>query len=220
MNQPTAVIAEDEPVLRAELRARLGELWPELTIVAEAADGLEATRAFDAHAPDVLFLDIQMPGMTGLEVARLASGQCHVVFVTAYDRYAVAAFEQGAVDYVMKPFSHVAPRRDRRPAEGPAAHSAGRASTASCSMLGAKVRDGEGVPALDHRIAGQHDVDLITIDEICYFRADNKYTTVVTPDRGGADQASHQGAGRGRRSRRVLADPPRRRWSTSTPSPA
>ena len=100
-----AILAEDEAVLRSELRTSSPTLWPELEIVAEAADGVAATRAFDEHAPDVLFLDIQMPGMTGLEVARLASGKCHVVFVTAYDKYAVAAFEQGAVDYVMKPFS-------------------------------------------------------------------------------------------------------------------
>ncbi len=102
MKEPTAVLAEDEEVLRGELRARLATLWPELRVVAEAADGVEATRAFAAHAPDVLILDIQMPGMTGLEVARLASAKCHVVFVTAYDKYAVAAFEQGAVDYVLK----------------------------------------------------------------------------------------------------------------------
>ena len=105
MTLPTAIIAEDEAVLRGELRARLAALWPELVISAEAADGIEAMRAFTVHSPDVLFLDIQMPGMNGLEVARLASGKCHVVFVTAFDQYAVAAFERGAVDYVMKPFT-------------------------------------------------------------------------------------------------------------------
>src|SRR5688572_17716592 len=75
LSVPTAIIAEDEAVLRDELRARLAVLWPELAIVAEAADGFEATRAFEAHTPDILFLDIQMPGMTGLEVAQLASGR-------------------------------------------------------------------------------------------------------------------------------------------------
>ena len=102
---PRAVIAEDEANLREELRETLASVWPELEICAEAKDGTQALRALEHHEPDVIFLDIQMPGMSGLEVARKASGRCHVVFVTAYDKYAVEAFEQGAVDYVMKPFS-------------------------------------------------------------------------------------------------------------------
>ena len=88
-----AVIAEDEPVLRGELRDMLAKLWPELEICAEAEDGIAALREISAHSPEVLFLDIQMPGLSGLEVAKHASGRCHVAFVTAYDKYAVAAFE-------------------------------------------------------------------------------------------------------------------------------
>ncbi len=79
--------------------------WPECTIAAAAEDGLQAKRALKEHHPNVMFLDIQMPGLTGLELAEHASGQCHVVFVTAYDQYAVSAFEEGAVDYIMKPLS-------------------------------------------------------------------------------------------------------------------
>src|SRR6478736_3604608 len=105
MNRPTAIIAEDEPVLRAELRELLTTQWPELDVRADVGDGPAALRAIDEHEPTVVFLDIEMPGVTGIEVARQASGRCHVVFVTAYDKYAVAAFEQGAVDYVMKPFT-------------------------------------------------------------------------------------------------------------------
>jgi len=105
MSRPTAVIAEDEPLLRGELKEALAQLWPEVDIKAEVENGTQAICALETHQPDVLFLDIQMPGVTGLDVARVASGRCHVVFVTAYDQYAVAAFEQGAVDYVMKPFS-------------------------------------------------------------------------------------------------------------------
>jgi DNA-binding LytR/AlgR family response regulator len=181
MNSPTAIIAEDEAVLRGELRARLAELWPELTIVAEAADGLAATRAFDAYAPDILFLDIQMPGMTGLEVARLASTKCHVVFVTAYDQYAVAAFERGAVDYVMKPFSIVRlaetvgrlkDRLRQRPAD----------LAGILSALGAKAREGREYLRWVTASLG-NTTFLITVEQICYFRADNKYTTVVTPDK-------------------------------------
>src|SRR5947207_7753341 len=98
MTHPRAVIAEDEANLREELREALAVVWPELEICAEAGDGMQALRALEEHAPDVVFLDIQMPGLTGLDVARQASGKSHVVFVTAYDNYAVSAFEQGAVD--------------------------------------------------------------------------------------------------------------------------
>ena len=105
MSRPTAIVAEDEPLLRGELTDALAMLWPELEILAQAEDGVQAIHALASHVPDVIFLDIQMPGMSGLDVARVASGKCHVVFVTAYDQYAVAAFDRGAVDYVMKPFS-------------------------------------------------------------------------------------------------------------------
>jgi DNA-binding LytR/AlgR family response regulator len=105
MSNPTAIVAEDEPALREQLVEQLEQLWPELQIVGTAADGVQALRLLEEHNPEILFLDIQMPGATGLEVAQQASGRCHVVFVTAYDQHAIAAFEQGAVDYVLKPFS-------------------------------------------------------------------------------------------------------------------
>jgi len=175
----TAILAEDEHVLRARLRSTLATLWPELVICAEAEDGVQALRALREHAPDVIFLDIEMPGMSGLDVAKQASGTCHVVFVTAYDSYAVAAFEQGAVDYVMKPFS------------------AARLATA-ISRLREKVQSTPAnldrlLDALNetaHRrrnylrwltVSEREDLRLITVDEICYFRAENKYTVVVTP---------------------------------------
>src|SRR6267154_2404908 len=101
--RPRAIIAEDEPLLREELAELLGSLWPDLDIVAQTGDGIATLREVEAHAPDVLFLDIQMPGLTGLEVARQVSGRCHVVFLTAYDQHTLAAFEQGAADYVLKP---------------------------------------------------------------------------------------------------------------------
>src|SRR4030095_6434286 len=107
---PTAIIAEDELLLRAQLRTRLREAWPELTIVAEAGNGVEALRLIDLHRPDVVFLDMRWPETSGAEGARALAGRCHAVFVTAHDEYAVAAFDEGAVDYVLKP-----PTADRLP---------------------------------------------------------------------------------------------------------
>src|SRR5688500_16955746 len=101
--RPTALIAEDELPQRQELRALLGELWPELDVVAECEDGLGALQALEEHRPDVAFLDIRMPGVSGLEVARVASARCQVIFITAYEEYALRAFDEGAVDYLQKP---------------------------------------------------------------------------------------------------------------------
>ncbi len=180
MSAPTAIIAEDEEILRGELREMLAAQWPELDIVAEAGDGVAAARAVEEMAPTLLFLDIEMPGRNGLEVARQASGRCHVVFVTAYDRYAVAAFEQGAVDYVMKPFT--AARLDATIARlkgriaGPPADLTGILKSLATSLAQRK-------DYLRWITAAQGDsLRLITVDEICYFRADHKYTLVVTPD--------------------------------------
>lgn len=172
-----AVIAEDEPLLRAELREALATLWPELTICAEAEDGVEALHAIERYAPDILFLDIQMPGMSGLEVARHVGDKCHIVFVTAYDKYAVAAFEQGAVDYVMKPFSParlattVSRLKDK----------VGSAPANLDGLLQTLLKANATKEYLRWITATQgQDLRLITVDEICYFQADNKYTLVVT----------------------------------------
>lgn len=173
-----AVIAEDEPVLRGELRDTLAKLWPELAICCEAEDGFQALRALDEHKPDILFLDIEMPGMSGLEVAKQASGKCHVAFVTAYDKYAVAAFEQGAVDYVMKPFSPArlaatVGRLKEKVASAPA-NLDGLLRALTESSTSAK-------NYLRWITASQgSELRLITVEEICYFEADNKYTLVVT----------------------------------------
>ena len=100
---PRALIAEDEPLLRAQLKARLADAWPELDILAEAETGAQALALIEKLKPDIVFLDIRMPTLSGLDVAQKLAGSIHVVFVTAYDEYAVAAFEEGAVDYVLKP---------------------------------------------------------------------------------------------------------------------
>ncbi|MCC7039716.1 MAG: response regulator transcription factor [Burkholderiales bacterium] len=180
MSAPTAILAEDEPVLRAELRDMLAAQWPELTVVAEVGDGPAAMRAIDAHAPAIVFLDIEMPGRNGIDVARHAGGRCHVVFVTAYDRYAIAAFEEGAVDYVMKPFSPA--RLDATIARlkarvgAPPADLTGILKSLATTLTQRK-------EYLRWVTASQGDsLRLVTVDEICYFRADHKYTLVVTRD--------------------------------------
>jgi len=179
MATTTAIIAEDEEVLRGELREMLATQWPDLDVVAEVGDGGAACRAVEELAPSIVFLDIEMPGASGLEVARKVSARCHVVFVTAYDKYAVAAFEQGAVDYVMKPFT--ASRLDATIARlkarvaGPPADLTGLLqSLASLTQRKDYLR---WITA-----AQGESLRLITVDEICYFRADHKYTLVVTPD--------------------------------------
>jgi len=180
MRQWKAVIAEDEPVLRAELKEMLAKLWPELVICAEAEDGIQALHALETHAPEILFLDIQMPGMSGLEVARKASGKCHVAFVTAFDKYAVAAFEEGAVDYVMKPFSParlattVARLKEKL-------NSTPANLDGLLKALAAAKENGKEYLRWITASQGD-DLRLITVEEICYFQADNKYTLVVTAE--------------------------------------
>jgi DNA-binding LytR/AlgR family response regulator len=180
MPTPTALLAEDEAVLRKELRARLARLWPALHICAEAQNGLEAVALMERHRPDVVFLDIEMPGMSGLDVARHASGRSHVAFITAFDAHAVAAFEQGAIDYVLKPYDdarleltieRVKQRLGSRPPEIE-------------SLLHELTRH---APRRDYlrwiNASVGNDVRLITVDEICYFQAGAGYTRVFTPDR-------------------------------------
>jgi DNA-binding LytR/AlgR family response regulator len=178
MRSVTAVIAEDEPILRTELREMLAGLWPELEIRAEAQDGIEALRALAAHKPDVVLLDIQMPGLSGLEVAKQASGRCHVVFVTAYDNYAIAAFEAGAIDYVMKPFSAARLAATVSRLKEKVANTPADLDTLVKTLAGLASGTREYLRWIT---ASQgDDLRLITVDEVVYFRADNKYTLVVT----------------------------------------
>jgi DNA-binding LytR/AlgR family response regulator len=163
---------------RAQLRARLVEAWPELEIVAEAENGEQALALCARFEPDIAFLDIRMPVKNGLEVASVIGAECHVVFVTAYDEYAVTAFEQGAVDYVLKPVSadriaRVADRLKRRLAAPPADLASVLAQLAA--------RDGSG-PLRWIKASLGTSMRLIPVDEICYFRAEDKYTKVVTAD--------------------------------------
>ena len=180
---PSAVLAEDESLLREQLRELLAAAWPELEIVALAEDGKEAIRAMEQYRPDVLFLDIQMPEASGVEVARLASGRCHVVFVTAYDQYAVAAFEEGAVDYVMKPLSGAriatAVQRVKERLRMTPANLDGLLD----NLANPPPRNGQYLRWIN--ASRGEDVQLITVEEVRYFQSDMKYTRVVTAKRDG-----------------------------------
>jgi DNA-binding LytR/AlgR family response regulator len=175
-----AVIAEDEPVLREELAELLASLWPELEVVAKANDGVAALRALEDSRPDVMFLDIQMPGLSGLDVARQAGNRCHIAFLTAYDQYAVQAFEEGAVDYVLKP---VTARRLLTSITRLKAKLAGPPQDLSrfLAQIGAGGSNARQYLRWINASRGNA-VRLVTVDEIAYFRADSKYTLMVTAD--------------------------------------
>lgn len=183
----TVVIAEDEPILRAELEARLKLLWPELRIVGQAGNGVEAVAMVERLRPQVLFLDIEMPGLNGLEVAQQVDGRCHVVFITAYDVHAVAAFERGAIDYVLKPYDNgrlsLALKRVRE-----------RLATAPPAMedllreLALASRPKEYLRWI--KASRGSEVDLIMVGDIQYFQAEAKYTTVYTSTREAIIRAS------------------------------
>jgi len=173
---PTALIAEDEPMLRAQLKSRLADAWPELAIIAEAANGADALAMVEAHQPDIVFLDIRMPVKSGIDVARALEGRCHAVFVTAYDEYAVAAFDEGAVDYVLKPVSperiaKVVARLKSRLASAPLDLSAVLARLAA--------REGGGFLKWIRASLGAT-MKLIDVGDVLYFQAEDKYTKVVT----------------------------------------
>ena len=187
MTRPTALIADDEPLLREQLVAHLARLWPELHVVGQARNGREAVELFDALQPQVVFLDVHMPGMNGVEAARCIGRRADVVFVTAFDRYAVEAFAQGAIDYLVKPIEE-ARLRD------------------SVQRLQARLRSGALRPEFDallERLAAQLTgqradqrperepylqwikasvgsvVRLIGVEQVLYLRADARYTVVA-----------------------------------------
>lgn len=188
----SALIADDEPPMRAQLRARLAEAWPELRIAAEASNGVEAVALAGQYRPDIVFLDVKMPGLGGIEAARSLYRQCHIVFVTAYDEYAVAAFEHGALDYLLKP---VAPARlattcARLQGRLQARLQAGDAAPALPADIGRQLEQLAGL--VRHRgdarptylrwiqaVVGDR-LRLISTREVLFFQAEDKYTRVQT----------------------------------------
>ncbi|MCC7327717.1 MAG: response regulator transcription factor [Burkholderiales bacterium] len=189
MKAATAVIADDEPRLARYLRERLAVVWPELVIAGVAANGPEARALIAAEAPDIAFLDIRMPGFSGLDVARDLAG-VHVVFVTAHDEYALAAFDRAAVDYLLKPvgderLAEAVRRLQDRLTATPRMPATGDVAQA-LALLRAHFGVGSSPPGAERlawiRAAAGSQVRLIAVDDVCYFEANDKYTSVFTAD--------------------------------------
>ena len=209
----TAVLADDERLMREQLRARLADVWPELQIIAEAKNGLEAVQLVDQHRPDIVFLDIRMPGLTGVEAARQIAQLAprapqpgdpnansdpdddellpEIVFITAYDQYAVEAFEQGVADYVLKPAERerllvtvgrirqrLAARRD---ASGATEAPPGPNMQQLLHQLSSRLNPGSTPSYLQwiQATVGPA-IQMIPVDEVLFFISDEKYTRVQT----------------------------------------
>ena len=194
---PTALLADDEPHLLRHLEAMLGRLWPELVVGHRARNGLEAAALIAAHAPDVAFLDIRMPGLDGLAVAQGIEGPTRVVFVTAYDAHAVEAFEREALDYVLKPLQEerlarcvarlrraLAPSVDAGdPKPAADAHDGALARTLQQLLARPAQSTEPPLPRLRQIRASRGDLTtVIPVDTVLAFHADEKYTAVVTAD--------------------------------------
>lgn len=184
MYRPAALIADDEPLLRTRLRAELARLWPELHIVGDARNGHEALELFEAHRPAIVFLDVQMPGLNGIDTARQLSRRAHVVFITAYNDFALQAFDQGAIDYVLKPIDGarladtVGRLKDRL-----MLLPAGLGSLeAIIDQIGQAMR--RQTPAWLEWIRASvgSSTRLIPVDQVIYLRSEDKYTLVVWAD--------------------------------------
>ena len=175
-----ALIADDEPSLRSHLRQRLNELWPELHISAEVGDGATALQRIIADKPDVAFLDIRMPGMDGLQVAKEVPENCQIVFVTAYDDYAVEAFEQHAVDYLLKPFTEARLTETirRLRANDPAQVNSSLLQAAIDKIQSALDQNDQCLQWI--RASQGENVFLINADDVVFFQSGDKYTTVST----------------------------------------
>ncbi|MEO5739920.1 MAG: LytTR family DNA-binding domain-containing protein [Vicinamibacterales bacterium] len=184
----TAIVAEDESLLRDELVSLLHSAWPELDIAAACEDGGSALEAISAHRPDVAFLDIRMPGLTGLEVAAAAaevSPQTHIVFVTAYNQYAIDAFERGVVDYLLKPVTaeRLAATAKRLKARTSSTPAEAASLAAIIEQLRANLPAVSSTPALTWITASAgKETRLIAVEDVAYFRAETKYTVVMTAE--------------------------------------
>ncbi|KFC63212.1 MULTISPECIES: LytTR family DNA-binding domain-containing protein [Massilia] len=182
---PTAIIADDERLMRDQLRLRLSEAWPELDIIGEAKNGEEAVELVEQLKPDLTFLDIRMPGKTGMEAARDIGDRSQIVFVTAYDQYAVEAFERGAIDYVLKPTEperlKVTVDRLKQRLERPNEKASVNDSVqAMLSQLAEKIASPKPKHLQWIQASIGQDLRMIPVEDILFFRSDEKYTCVQT----------------------------------------
>jgi DNA-binding LytR/AlgR family response regulator len=179
--RPTALIADDEPLLRKSLTRLLAQAWPEVEVVAQARNGREAVAQFEALQPDICFLDVHMPGLSGVEAARQIGRRAHLVFVTAYGEYAVQAFEHGALDYLVKPVEParladtVARLQERLRAAQPAPN-----IEALLEQLAARLQKPESPEPLRWiRASIGQELRLIPVEQIDFLRSDEKYTRIA-----------------------------------------
>ena len=187
MSRSHALIADDEPLLRDRLRSHLARLWPELVVVAEARNGREAIELFETHLPQVAFLDVHMPGVGGIEAARAIARRAEVVFITAHEQYAVQAFEQGVLDYIVKPFDEgrladTIARLKLRLAAPPAPAASGELDAVLdrlASELSARGEPGRAKHLQWIRASVGSSVRLIPVEQIAFLRSDEKYTLVA-----------------------------------------
>jgi DNA-binding LytR/AlgR family response regulator len=186
-SRPTALIADDEPLLRDALARMLSVAWPELDIVAQVRNGREAIEEFALLHPDVCFLDVHMPGVTGIEAASYIGRRAHLVFVTAYDQYAVQAFAQGVLDYLVKPVEAarlaetVVRLQERLRASQPASN-----TEALLQQLAASLQRGASTAPLRWiRASVGQTVRLIAVDDVDFLRSEDKYTLVAWRDDSG-----------------------------------
>jgi DNA-binding LytR/AlgR family response regulator len=192
MTRATALIADDEPLLREALVRQLAGAWPELAIVAQARNGREAIEQFDAHRPQICFLDVQMPGKTGVEAAQHIGRRAHLVFVTAFDQYAVQAFAQGALDYLVKPVEAarladtVSRLQERLRAAQPALNT--EALLQQLAQQFDRGASGAVQPLRWIRASVGPTVRLIAVQDIVYLRSEDKYTSISWHDDGGKAQ--------------------------------
>jgi len=192
----TALIADDEPLLREALRRQLADVWPELEIVAEARNGRDAVKLFDERHPDICFLDVHMPGLSGVDAANHIGRRAHLVFVTAYDHYAVQAFAQGALDYLLKPVEParladtVSRLKERLQSSRPAINTEQLLRQLSEQLATLQSGGGARHEALRWiRAQAGKTVRLIAIDDVDYLRSDAKYTIVAWRDGAKAAEA-------------------------------
>jgi len=174
-----AIIADDEQHLAEDLRRRLAQLWPELQIAAVLHDGIAAAQALQELKPDIAFLDIRMPGQSGLDAARAAAADCRVVFVTAFDDHAVQAFEQAAVDYLLKPVSD---ERLARCVERLKQRSGAAPDALLARLQQLLATQNKPEPLRWLRIQVGQSVRMVAVEEVCYFQSADKYTSVLTRD--------------------------------------